>query len=119
MVRPQPRPMTLEAFLALPDTKPASDFINGQIIQKPVPQGKHSRLQDKLVNVINEIQCCLQPGTGMGWLIDPNDRAVLIHRPKKEVQIVLIDEPGTILSMPDFMGELSYPIEDLFNLLKA
>jgi hypothetical protein len=40
--------LTLEAFLALPETKPASEFINGQIIQKPMPQGEHARLQSKL-----------------------------------------------------------------------
>ena len=189
MVQTQPRPMTLEAFLALPETEPASDFINGQIIQKPMPQGKHSTLQLEFSNVINavvklnkiarafpelrcicgtnvvvpdisvfmwehlpiddngeianvfetapnwmieilspgqryakvirKIQCCLQHGTGIGWLIDPNDRAVLIHRPHKEVQVILIDEPNTVLPMPDFMSELSYTIEDLFNLLKA
>lgn len=69
--------------------------------------------------VIKKIQCCLQHGTSMGWLIDPNDRAVLIHNPKKEVQVILLDNPGTILPMPDFMDELSYTIEDLFNLLKV
>ncbi|MGD1867863.1 MAG: Uma2 family endonuclease [Phormidesmis sp.] len=181
--------MTLETFLALPETKPASDFINGQIIQKPIPQGKHSRLQDKFVNVINDIvepdktacvfpelrcicgtnavvpdisvfiwkhlpigdngefenvfsippdwmieilspgqryakvikkiQCCLQNGTDMGWLIDPSDRPVLIHRPKQEVQVILIDEPDTVLPMPDFMNKLSYSIADLFSLLPA
>ncbi|MEL7334460.1 MAG: Uma2 family endonuclease, partial [Cyanobacteria bacterium J06560_2] len=40
MVQTQSRPMTLKAFLALPETEPASDFMNGQIIQKPMPQGK-------------------------------------------------------------------------------
>ena len=48
------RPLTLEAFLALPETKPASEFIDGQIIQKPMPQGEHSRLQSKLSGVINQ-----------------------------------------------------------------
>ncbi|MGB3240407.1 MAG: Uma2 family endonuclease [Geitlerinemataceae cyanobacterium] len=45
----------LEEFLQLPETKPASEFIDGKIIQKPIPQGEHSRLQSKLVSVINEI----------------------------------------------------------------
>ena len=39
--------LTLEEFLSLPETKPASEFINGQVIQKPMPQGEHSRLQGK------------------------------------------------------------------------
>jgi Uma2 family endonuclease len=46
--------LTLEEFLKLPDTKPASEFIDGQIYQKPMPQGKHSRLQLKFCDAINE-----------------------------------------------------------------
>ena len=45
--------ITLEEFLKLPETKPASEFINDRIYQKPMPQGKHSRLQFKLCNAIN------------------------------------------------------------------
>ncbi|MBE9040892.1 Uma2 family endonuclease [Oscillatoriales cyanobacterium LEGE 11467] len=45
---------SLEAFLQLPETKPASEYINGKILQKPMPKGKHSRLQLKLCNRINE-----------------------------------------------------------------
>ncbi|NEP46222.1 MAG: Uma2 family endonuclease, partial [Okeania sp. SIO2H7] len=47
--------VALEEFLQQPETKPASEFINADIIQKPMPQGKHSRLQAKLCNVINQI----------------------------------------------------------------
>jgi Uma2 family endonuclease len=47
--------LTLEEFLKLPETKPASEFINGEIIQKPMPQGEHSRLQFKLCAVVNEV----------------------------------------------------------------
>jgi Uma2 family endonuclease len=49
------QPLTLEEFLKLPETKPASEFINGEIVQKPMPQGEHSRLQFKLCAVVNEI----------------------------------------------------------------
>lgn len=47
--------LTLDEFLKLPETEPASDFINGEIIQKPMPQVEHSRLQMKLGNVINNV----------------------------------------------------------------
>ncbi|OCQ96985.1 hypothetical protein BCD64_15455 [Nostoc sp. MBR 210] len=47
--------LTLEAFLKLPETKPSSEYINGEIIQKPMPKGKHSRLQLKLCNNINNV----------------------------------------------------------------
>jgi Uma2 family endonuclease len=47
--------LTLEAFLQLPETEPASEFICGQISQKPMPQGEHSRLQGKRCAVINQV----------------------------------------------------------------
>lgn len=49
------QPLTLEEFLKLPETKPASEFINGEIVQKPMPQGEHSRLQFKLCAAVNEV----------------------------------------------------------------
>lgn len=53
MVKVSTKPLTLEEFLQLPETKPAREYINGQIIPKPMPQGKHSKLQGRLVTVIN------------------------------------------------------------------
>ncbi len=47
--------ITLEEFLQLPETKPASEYIEGTIIQKPMPKAKQSRLQAKLVDAINRI----------------------------------------------------------------
>ncbi|HLP88306.1 MAG TPA: Uma2 family endonuclease [Nostocaceae cyanobacterium] len=55
MIKTPTRKLTLEEFLQLPETKPASEYINGKIIQKPMPQGKHSRLQAKSVSAINNI----------------------------------------------------------------
>ncbi|NJK60314.1 MAG: Uma2 family endonuclease, partial [Oscillatoriales cyanobacterium SM2_1_8] len=50
-----PKVLTLEQFLILPETKPASEFGNGQIAQKPMPQGEHSLLQGKLCQAINRV----------------------------------------------------------------
>ncbi len=47
--------LTLEQFLKLPETKPASEYINGKIFPKSMPQGEHSRLQYKLCAAINEV----------------------------------------------------------------
>lgn len=47
--------LSLEEFLKLPETEPASEYINGQICQKPMPQGKHSRIQTRLSTAINEV----------------------------------------------------------------
>lgn len=55
MVQAQVPKMTLEAFLALPETKPAWEFIDGDVVQKPMPKGKHSRLQGALTTAINQV----------------------------------------------------------------
>lgn len=55
MVKAPTKTLTLEEFLKLPETKPSLEYINGQTIQKPMPQGKHSKLQGRLVTAINEV----------------------------------------------------------------
>ncbi len=45
--------LTLEAFLKMPATKPANEYVNGEIYQKPMPQGEHSILQIQLGTAIN------------------------------------------------------------------
>jgi Uma2 family endonuclease len=49
MVQTPVRKIALEEFLALPDTKPASEYIDGEIIQKPMSQGQHSVIQSGLL----------------------------------------------------------------------
>ena len=49
------RPIAIDEFLQLPETKPASEFIHGEIVQKPMPQGEHSLLQGTLCETINQI----------------------------------------------------------------
>ncbi|AFY59420.1 Uma2 family endonuclease [Synechococcus sp. PCC 6312] len=55
MVQTPVKKLTLEDFLKLPETKPASEYIDGEIIQKPMPKGKHSILQGELLTAINSI----------------------------------------------------------------
>ncbi|WP_036484897.1 Uma2 family endonuclease [Myxosarcina sp. GI1] len=45
---------TLEEFLKLPETKPASEYIDGKIYRKPMPQGKHSTIQIELASAIKQ-----------------------------------------------------------------
>lgn len=51
-VKPQ---LTLEEFLALPETKPYGEYIDGKVEQKPMPQGEHSLIQTCLSSQINEV----------------------------------------------------------------
>src|SRR4028118_1048169 len=55
MVQTPSKTLTLEEFLELPETKPASEYIDGKIVQKPMPKARHSRLQGKLINTVNEV----------------------------------------------------------------
>ena len=48
-------PLSLEEFLELPETKPAYEFIDGKVSQKPMPQGEHSTLQSELCDRINQV----------------------------------------------------------------
>ncbi|NJL88327.1 MAG: Uma2 family endonuclease, partial [Leptolyngbyaceae cyanobacterium SM1_1_3] len=53
MVQTSTQPSTLKDFLQRPETQPASEFIQGRVSQKPMPQGEHSILQSELINAIN------------------------------------------------------------------
>jgi len=55
MLQTPSKSMTLEEFLELPETKPASEYIDGQIIQKPMPKGKHSTIQTEFSTTVNVI----------------------------------------------------------------
>ncbi|MEM6839818.1 MAG: Uma2 family endonuclease [Cyanobacteria bacterium P01_C01_bin.120] len=55
MVQTPAQLITLKEFLRRPETKPASEYADGQVIQKPMSQGQHSRLQQKLMSTINAV----------------------------------------------------------------
>jgi Uma2 family endonuclease len=55
MVPTQIKGISLTEFLQLPETKPASEYIDGQVIQKSMPQGQHSLIQRELLLVISPI----------------------------------------------------------------
>lgn len=53
MVQTPAKLLTLEEFLNLLETQPASEYVDGHISQKPMPQGEHSALQTELPAAIN------------------------------------------------------------------
>lgn len=195
MVQSPPKLVTLKEFLDLPETKPASEYIDGQIIQKPMPQGKHSTIQTEFSATVNsalkpqkvgkafsELRCtypsgshpaavyggrstvpdvsvftqdriprdengeianifpiapdwtieilspdqsqtkvtknilhCLNHGTRMGWLIDPDEQTIFIYLPKQQPEV--FDEPDQPLPMPSFADELSLTAGAIFAWL--
>jgi Uma2 family endonuclease len=185
MVKTPLKSLTLEEFLTLPETEPASEYIGRQIIQKPMPQGKHSSIQTELSTTVNiqlrpqriarafsELRCtfggrstvpdvsvfiwgrisrdengeianvfqlapdwtieilspdqsqtkvtknilhCLDHGTEMGWLIDPDEKTVFVYLPKQ--QILVFDLPEQQISVPSFANELKLTVEEVFTWL--
>lgn len=55
MIQAPTKSITLDEFLQLEETEPASEYIDGEIIQKPMPQGKHSSIQTELSTAINAV----------------------------------------------------------------
>ena len=54
--------MTLEQFLDRPDTEPASEFVCGEVIQKPMPDRPHASIQAYLMVML--FQFLSQSGLG-------------------------------------------------------
>ncbi|MGV0026340.1 Uma2 family endonuclease [Phormidesmis priestleyi] len=185
MLQTPPKSLTLSEFLKLPETKPASEYIDGQIIQKPMPKGKHSTIQTELSTAANaalkpqriakaysELRCtfggrstipdvsvfvwdriprdqngevadtfqiapdwtieilspeqsqtkvtknilhCLKHGTQMGWLIDPEERSIIVYLPQQLPEV--FDEPESPLPVPAFASPLQLTVGSLFAWL--
>ena len=123
MVQNHIKPLTLETFLALPETKPASEFIDRKIVQKPMPLGKHSALQSGISELIEtEIRerriACTFPElrcTFNGSSIVP-DIAVFVW------QRIPTDEDGEIANVfsiaPDWIIEILSPGQSIARVTK-
>jgi Uma2 family endonuclease len=53
MVKAAVKSFSLEDFLAIPETEPESEYFDYEIIQKPMPKGKHSAIQTEFAATIN------------------------------------------------------------------
>lgn len=51
----------------------------------------------------------------MGWLIDPEEKTVLVYCPKQEP--LVLDQPDEVIPVPSFAGELQLTINALFAWL--
>lgn len=54
-ITPGEKKLTLNDFLTLPETQPAQEYFNGDIVTKPMPQGQHSVIQTYLAETINQV----------------------------------------------------------------
>ena len=179
-----PTKISLADFLKLPETKPVSEYINSEIYQKPMPKGKHSRLQTQFsseinrvaeinrlaiaftelrgtfggrslvpdisvfswqnipidangeienifeippdwvieilspeqssTRVIDNILFCLNSGTQLGWLIDPQERVIIIFCPGKQPEI---KQNQDILPVLTSLENWKLSVENVFSYL--
>ncbi len=54
MAAPIATRMTLDEFLALPETKPYREFVRGEVFEKPMPSKDHSDLVFELVGLLRD-----------------------------------------------------------------
>ena len=106
--------ISLDEFLKLPETKPYSEYINGQIIQKPMPQGKHSKLQGKLVTALNSIVEAKQTALAFPELrCTFGDRSIVPDVTVFAWDRIRVDEDGDIANVftiaPDWTIEILSP----------
>ena len=115
--------LTLGAFLERAETKPASEYFDGEIIQKPLPQGEHSILQTRLSTAINqvseaekialaltEIRC-----TFAGKSIVPDIAVFLWHRIPRTEQGRIVNRFETY---PDWIIEILSPEQSPNQVMK-
>ena len=123
MVQTPIRQMDLEEFLDLPATKPASEYIDGEIVQKPMPQTQHSVIQKKLLFAIDPILSNAGIGQAFpelrctfgGRSIVPD---VVVFKEDK----IAYDENGDIENVfsipPDWTIEILSPAQSTTKVLK-
>lgn len=69
--------LTLEEFFCRPETKPASEYVDGEVIQKPMPKRKHAFLQiflGRLLDEFLEATALGRAGTEWRCLFGPDGR---------------------------------------------
>jgi Uma2 family endonuclease len=68
-----------------------------------------------LIRLIEKMQFCLDQGTEMAWLIDPEDLSVLVYQAGRSPRAFV--NLGDRLPVPDFAQGVALMIEDLQSFL--
>ena len=74
------------------------------------PDQRQSRVTQKIL-------ACLDGGTQMGWLIDPDDLTVLVYQPDATPQF--FDQLNDRLPVPDFAADLPLSLQNLRDYLHS
>ncbi|MEB3161143.1 MAG: Uma2 family endonuclease [Synechocystis sp.] len=115
--------LSLESFLALPETKPAQEYDRGIITQKPMPKGKHSRLQSRLARTIDQLTEEKKIALALTELrCSFGDRSIVPDIAVVRWQNLPIDEEGEIANQfnrsPDWIIEILSPDQSTTLLME-
>ncbi|MEG3439636.1 Uma2 family endonuclease [Pannus brasiliensis CCIBt3594] len=123
MLETTTKKLTLEEFLLLPETEPASEYIDGEVSQKEMPQGKHSRVQGKLVTAINAIAELARSALAFPELrCTFGGRSIVPDVVVLEWNKIPVDATGeiqnVIVTPPDWIVEILSPDQDQTKVIK-
>ena len=115
--------LSLEEFLAMPETEPASEYSNSQIWDKPMPQWHHSILQGSLIAFINHLSQALKIAyafpelrcTFAGRSIVPDIAVFRWEQIPRNAQGEV--SKGTSTSAPDWVIEILSPEQSLSRVI--
>ncbi len=129
------KPFTFNKFLALPEIKPAREYIAGEVIQKQMLQGKHSLNRTQLITAISkpqaiiafpELRCNFADRSIVPDLaivkqeniptIDPAEKSIFIYHSGKQVEV--IEHIDQELLVPGFAASVKLTAGEIFSWLK-
>jgi Uma2 family endonuclease len=115
--------LTLIEFLNLPEIKPTKEYINGEIIEKPMPQSQHSRIQLKLGMLIENIASKNKIASAFPELrCTFNDRSIVPDLSILKWENIPLDNEGELVNKitiaPDWVIEILSPDQNSMKVTK-
>ena len=115
--------MTLEQFLEQPEMEPASEYIDGQVVQKVTPKAKHSRLQSFFDRRINDHSEPERRGMALTELrCNFGGRSLVFDVAYIEWSRIRFDETGEleddVFDPPDWIVEILSPGQTVANMAR-
>jgi Uma2 family endonuclease len=65
--------------------------------------------------VIKDLLFCLEQGSQMGWLIDPQEKLIFVYTPNQAP--ISFEQDNDILPVPNFAQNLQITVEQIFGWL--
>lgn len=120
MIQAIAKPISLDEFLQLPETQPASEYVRGQVVRKPLSSDKSSRLRKTLLKKINsvlwtgeiakafpELRCSFGDQSFEAWPSQSFVPDIVVLR-KENIPVEASGEvANAILTPPDWMIEIA------------